>query len=163
MFYEYSLYGPSKKALTQVVELAVGGLEFDPRNVTVRAAYLGPKERVQRFLRRMLLVPDIHDFHVFVTGPADATTRVQLDGLLEKHRCYTDGGGFSFDYDPTGYYSDVQLMRMERVWLEERAADEERMRMEMTPEERERYDRDVAEFLASDACQTFAWGDDSND
>lgn len=139
-FYEYSVHARSRRYLELVIEMAVSGLDFDPRAKIYSRFYETRWERVTRLLRRAVGIRKDDDFHLFITGPSAASVARQFRRMLEGFGAHTDGGGFDFQYDPYEVYSSEDVEKYQLLADKEQAEAEERLRMSMSPEERERHD-----------------------
>lgn len=159
-FYEYSVHARSRRILELVIEMGVSALDFDPRAQVCPRFYGSPWERVTRLLRRAVGIRRDDDFHLFITGPSAASVAQQFRRMLEGFGAHTDGGGFDFTYDPYEVYSAQLVEKYQILTDREQAEAEERLRLSMSPEERERHDALMREM---DARFAEAWGEDDND
>lgn len=166
-FYEYSLYARSKRLLQVIAEMGVDALDFDPRISIIPSCVAGSAwERVAWVLRRAVGWRKDHDWHMFITGPSAASVSTQFVRMAESIGGYSDGGGYDFQYDPYEVYSTDDVEKYTLLAEKECREAEERLRMSMSPEERERYDaavRAMDELDDTEAMRTFQWGEDGND
>ena len=144
-FYEYSIYGRRRRDLREVADTLVAVWDCDPTTVSINRAYKRPLARVGRTLRLALGVRDAGDWHLFITGPKLVATETQLKNLVDHYGGFTDGGGYSFDYDPTVHYPEDRIVQyIHQSGLEARAL-EARILASMTPEQRRQFELTDAE------------------
>lgn len=148
-FYEYSIYGRRRRELREVADTLVKVWDFDPTSISLQRSYKRPLAKVRRTLRLALGVRDAGDWHLFITGPKLNKTEHQLRNLVDHYGGFCDGGGYSFDYDPTVHYPEDRIDQyVHQNGLETKALDA-RIRATMTPEQRKVLDMADAEFGAA--------------
>jgi hypothetical protein len=146
MFYQFSIYAPRQDDLTEIADTLVKVWDFDPGSVFIARGYAGPVDRMKRRLRLLMGVRYSTDWHMFITGPKNRQTDIQVGNLVDKFEGECDGGGYDFTYDPTRHYTDDQIYRYDEQWEAERRAQEAAYVRSLTPEQRERHLAAVAEL-----------------
>jgi hypothetical protein len=114
MYYEFFIYGPTKKALEDVRDALVGAFEFDPASTLLRRSLHPWNEDLARRLLGFFGSHRRDDWLMTITGPE--INREYVKGLADKYGGFCDGGGYDFGYDPTEHYSDEQIDRHTEQW-----------------------------------------------
>lgn len=113
-YYEFRLYAPSRQALQDVRQTLTGVVQFDPTSAHIRPTCHTVPERVAWAVRRAFGRRRRNDWLLTITGPE--IHREYAYRLIDHYEGYCDGGGYDLMYDPTGFYTDDQIVHHTVQW-----------------------------------------------
>ena len=131
-YYEFFIYGPSRKRLTEVQETLVNLWEFDPNSASIRRSWRPWDYALAKRLFNLFGIHHKDDWLMTITGPE--IYREQAYTVSAAWEGYCDGGGYDFGYDPYLHYSDAQVRRHTEAW-EAKTREAEARLMDMLPED----------------------------
>lgn len=145
-YYQFFIYGPSKRGLDDVAQTLTGVWEFDPETVNIRRSWRPWHIKAATVLRNLIGIRLKGDWLMTITGPEIYRDRVH--SAAEAVDGFCDGGGYDFMYDASLFYSDEQIRIHTEAWEKQAREAEARYMASLPTEERERVEQAINDLMA---------------